>query len=71
MSVSGIFLLLLVYTLGNAWALFLPKPATFETRTPWLVPVVRLINPGPFGLKEVNISLLNSLRAYPLMKLFT
>ncbi|KAF8610390.1 oligopeptide transporter [Ceratobasidium sp. AG-I] len=57
-SVSGIFLLLLVYTIGNAWALFLPKPARFETRAPWLVPIVRFINPGPFGLKEHVIATL-------------
>ncbi|KAG9100791.1 hypothetical protein FRC06_003729 [Ceratobasidium sp. 370] len=51
-SVSGIFLLLLVYTIGNAWAILLPRPAAFESRIPWLVPVFRVINPGPFGLKE-------------------
>ncbi|KAG8716813.1 hypothetical protein FRC08_008754 [Ceratobasidium sp. 394] len=51
-SVSGIFLLLLVYTIGNAWAILLPQPSAFESRVPWLVPVFRVINPGPFGLKE-------------------
>ncbi|KAG8768545.1 hypothetical protein FRC12_005500, partial [Ceratobasidium sp. 428] len=55
-TVSGIFLLLLVYTIGNAWAILLPRPVTFESCAPWLVPVLRFVNPEPFGLKEVGAS---------------
>ncbi|KAG9126508.1 hypothetical protein FRC07_003176 [Ceratobasidium sp. 392] len=57
-TVSGIFLLLLVYTIGNAWAILLPRSETFESRIPWLVPVIRFINPGPFGLKEHAVATL-------------
>ncbi|KAJ1310044.1 hypothetical protein OPQ81_006797 [Rhizoctonia solani] len=57
-SVSGIFLLLLVYTIGNAWAILLPRPEQFQDRIPRLVPIIRAINPGPFGLKEHAVATL-------------
>ncbi|CAE6455014.1 unnamed protein product [Rhizoctonia solani] len=64
-SVSGIFLLLLVYTIGNAWAFVLPRPEQFQNRIPWLVPIVRMVNPGPFGLKEhVVATLIATTAAY-------
>ncbi|CAE6519790.1 unnamed protein product [Rhizoctonia solani] len=64
-SVSGIFLLLLVYTIGNAWAILLPRPEIFQNRIPWLVPIIRIVNPGPFGLKEhVVATLIATTAAY-------
>ncbi|QRV86418.1 OPT oligopeptide transporter protein [Ceratobasidium sp. AG-Ba] len=64
-EVSGIFLLLLVYTIGNAWAILVPRPETFEGRVPWLVPIFRIVNPGPFGLKEhVVATLIATTAAY-------
>ncbi|KAF9519299.1 hypothetical protein BS47DRAFT_1324590 [Hydnum rufescens UP504] len=52
-TVSGIFLLLILYTLGNAWALLLPQRHVFEARG-WrrLAKVAHFVNPGTFGLKE-------------------
>ncbi|KDR80162.1 hypothetical protein GALMADRAFT_61865 [Galerina marginata CBS 339.88] len=53
MSVSTVFLLLLIYTFGNGWAKFFPKRTWVEgTRFERLAPVVHFINPGPFSLKE-------------------
>ncbi|CAE6344031.1 Oligopeptide transporter 5 Short=AtOPT5 [Rhizoctonia solani AG-1 IB] len=64
-SVSGIFLLLLVYTFGKAWEKLLPKPEYFENRAPRLVPIFRVINPGPYGLKEhVVATLIATTAAY-------
>lgn len=53
-SVSGIFLLLILYTFGNLWAKVLPTGAVFQARG-WTraAKVAHFINPGPFGLKEV------------------
>ncbi|EPQ56339.1 oligopeptide transporter [Gloeophyllum trabeum ATCC 11539] len=66
MSVSTVFLLLLIYSIGFAWATFLPR-GTFAERIglPRLAPVLDFINPGPFGLKEhVVASLVASTAAY-------
>ncbi|KAI0073510.1 oligopeptide transporter [Panus rudis PR-1116 ss-1] len=53
MSVSTVFLLLLIYTVGISWSAFLPRASSFEnTRFARLAPVAHFINPGPFGLKE-------------------
>ncbi|KAK0192884.1 peptide transporter MTD1 [Armillaria mellea] len=53
MSVSTVFLLLVLYSIGEAWAAFLPKRSWVEgTRLQSLAPVLEFINPGPFGLKE-------------------
>jgi len=61
MSISTVFLLLIIYTFGNAWAKFLPKQSWVEnTRFERLSPVLYFINPGPFGLKEVRRT-----RCYP------
>ncbi|CAE6446396.1 unnamed protein product [Rhizoctonia solani] len=58
-SVSGIFLLLLVYTIGNAWAILLPKPEQFENRIPWLVPIhavaTLIATTAAYGATAVNI----------------
>ena len=53
-TVSTVFLLLLIYSFGQAWAAFLPRKSWVEgTRLEWLGPTLHVINPGPFGLKEV------------------
>lgn len=55
---STVFLLLLIYCLGTAWAACLPQVEWVEdTRFAWLAPVVKFINPGEFRLKEVSQSL--------------
>jgi hypothetical protein len=54
-SVSTVFLLLLVYSVGTAWATFIPRASVVEgTRFAWLAPALNVINPGPFRLKEVG-----------------
>jgi len=54
MTVSMVFLLLLTYTAGNAWAKFLPtKRMVIGTRFEALGSILEVLNPGPFGLKEV------------------
>ncbi|CAA7257463.1 unnamed protein product [Cyclocybe aegerita] len=65
MSVSTVFLLLLTYTVGNAWAKFFPKASWVkDTRLEVLVPIFHFINPGPFSLKEhVVASLVSSTAA--------
>ncbi|KZF24856.1 peptide transporter MTD1 [Xylona heveae TC161] len=51
MTVSGIFLQLLVYVVGQAWALLTPKPERFRGK--WLQNTLRFLNFGqPFGIKE-------------------
>ncbi|KAJ2917485.1 hypothetical protein MD484_g2956, partial [Candolleomyces efflorescens] len=53
MSVSTVFLLLITYTAGNAWATFLPTRNAVEgTRFAFLASVLHFVNPGPFSLKE-------------------
>ena len=55
MSVSTVFLLLIIYTLGNAWATCFPKRTLVEgTRFSKLAPLLGFVNPGPFTLKEVR-----------------
>ena len=55
MTVSTVFLLIIIYTFGNMWAKFLPKQSWVEnTRFERLGPVLHFFNPGPFGLKEVR-----------------
>ncbi|KAL1733629.1 peptide transporter MTD1 [Schizophyllum commune] len=52
-SVSSVFLLLLIYSIGNAWAAFLPKRSLVKgTRFERLGGVIDFINPGPFRIKE-------------------
>ena len=57
MTVSSVFLLLLIYTAGNAWATFLPRSTWVAgTRFAFLSGVFHFINPGPFTLKEHVVS---------------
>lgn len=51
-GVSGVFLLLFVYGVGKTWEFILPFPK--ESQHPWIRAFCTLINPGPFGLKEVS-----------------
>ncbi|KZV65129.1 oligopeptide transporter [Peniophora sp. CONT] len=52
-NISGVFALLIVYTLGQAWARFLPKRQWVEgTRYEHWGPYLHFLNPGPFGIKE-------------------
>ena len=54
MGVSTVFLMLLIYTAGNGWAMFFPKRSwVVGTRLELLAPVFDFINPGPFSIKEV------------------
>ncbi|PFH49334.1 hypothetical protein AMATHDRAFT_76236 [Amanita thiersii Skay4041] len=53
MTVSTVFLLLLIYSVGTAWATFLPRREWVEgTRFQALGSVLHFFNPGPFSLKE-------------------
>lgn len=55
MTVSTVFLLLITYTAGNAWATFLPTRNAVEgTRFAFLGQALHFVNPGPFSLKEVG-----------------
>lgn len=55
MSVSTVFLLLLIYSVGVVWAAVIPRASSVEgTRWSGLAPFLHFINPGPFGLKEVR-----------------
>ena len=55
MGVSTVFMMLLIYTAGNGWALFFPKRSwVVGTRFESLAPVFNFINPGRFSIKEVN-----------------
>jgi hypothetical protein len=57
-SVSTVFMLLLIYTFGVAWATILPQQSwTERTRFQRFGPLVHFINPGEFRLKEVYICL--------------
>nr|XP_031859812.1 uncharacterized protein CI109_004660 [Kwoniella shandongensis]KAA5526884.1 hypothetical protein CI109_004660 [Kwoniella shandongensis] len=60
-SISGSFLILIVWVFGVAWAKFLPRGDHFERRwlakngqgpIPLWLKTLKFINPGPFGLKE-------------------
>ncbi|KAI8999139.1 oligopeptide transporter [Trametes punicea] len=52
-TVSTVFLLLLIYSVGIAWAKYLPRAEWVEgTRLARLAPALRFINPGEFRIKE-------------------
>ena len=54
MSVSTVFLLLLIYSAGIAWAAVLPTAKFVEGgRFAKWAGFFHFINPGPFGIKEV------------------
>lgn len=64
MSVSSVFVLLFVYSAGNAWAAVFPKASCVEgSRFEGLAPFLNLINPGKFSLKEVII--FDSFKLFP------
>ena len=55
MSVSTVFLLLIIYTVGIVWAKYLPQASWVEgTRFAGLAPTLHFINPGEFRIKEVG-----------------
>lgn len=59
-SISTVFLLLLIYSFGVAWAKYLPRAEWVEgTRFARLGPTLHFLNPGEFRLKEVRTSLSN------------
>ncbi|SAM83180.1 related to peptide transporter Mtd1 [Ustilago bromivora] len=60
-TISGTFLAIVIYIVGVGWAKLLPTRSglvlRFGDRLPaWLLGMVHLINPGPFGLKEHAIA---------------
>ncbi|KAI6095908.1 OPT oligopeptide transporter protein-domain-containing protein [Pisolithus croceorrhizus] len=58
-SVSTVFLLLLSYTVGLAWAKFVPRRSSVEgTRFESLGPILDFFNPGEFKIKEHVIATL-------------
>ncbi|PIL26670.1 transporter [Ganoderma sinense ZZ0214-1] len=66
MTVSTVFLLLIIYTVGIVWAKYLPQASWVEgTRFAGLAPALHFINPGEFRIKEhVIASLVASTAAY-------
>ena len=51
-----VFLLLVIYSLGRVWSTLLPKRSLVNgTRFEWLGPVLHIINPGKFRIKEVHL----------------
>jgi hypothetical protein len=53
-AVSSMFLLLIIYSCGLAWAKILPTQSSVEgTRFEGMGSIIHFLNPGPFGLKEV------------------
>ncbi|KAI0781468.1 oligopeptide transporter [Trametes elegans] len=65
-SVSTVFLLLLIYTVGLAWAKYMPREEWVKgTRFERFSPFLRFLNPGEFKIKEhVISSLVASTAAY-------
>ncbi|KAF6834649.1 oligopeptide transporter 7, partial [Colletotrichum plurivorum] len=60
-TISGTFIVLIAYFLGNAWAAFLPRGDTLEARwrekggegkPPLWIRVVSFLNHGPWNIKE-------------------
>ncbi|KAI0737996.1 oligopeptide transporter [Daedaleopsis nitida] len=66
MPVSTVFLLLLIYTVGIAWAKYIPRKEWVEgTRLAPLGPLFHFVNPGEFQIKQhVISSLVASTAAY-------
>ncbi|PYH90969.1 OPT oligopeptide transporter [Aspergillus ellipticus CBS 707.79] len=63
-TIQGTFIVLISYFVGNAWAKFLPRGDKFEARwrekngqgeLPWTIKAIKLLNPGPWTLKEHSI----------------
>ncbi|KAL7931377.1 OPT oligopeptide transporter domain-containing protein [Trichoderma chlorosporum] len=60
-TISGTFIVLIAYFLGNAWAAFLPRGDRLRARwaakggqgkVPWWITLATFINSGPWNLKE-------------------
>jgi hypothetical protein len=52
-TVGGVFLLLLIWSCGTAWAFLLPRRSWVDgTRFARFASVVEFINPGEFRIKE-------------------
>ncbi|KIM57237.1 hypothetical protein SCLCIDRAFT_1143537 [Scleroderma citrinum Foug A] len=63
-TVSGVFLLLLIHSVGVAWSKILPRRESVErTRYAKLGPVLGFINPGEFRIKEHVIATLTACTA--------
>ncbi|EGO04039.1 hypothetical protein SERLA73DRAFT_102396 [Serpula lacrymans var. lacrymans S7.3] len=59
LTISPVFLLVLVYSVGLAWAKILPRRSTVQnTRLAWLASTFDFINPGDFKIKEHVVSAL-------------
>lgn len=55
MPISTVFLLLVIYAAGTAWATLVPSQSRVEgTRFAKLGPFIEFLNPRPFGMKEVR-----------------
>ncbi|KAJ5910934.1 uncharacterized protein N7473_000237 [Penicillium subrubescens] len=63
-TVSGTFIVLISYFVGNAWARFLPRSDKFEAgwrekigqgKLPWWISVIKFVNNGPWSLKEHSV----------------
>ncbi|KAF7971648.1 hypothetical protein HWV62_20692 [Athelia sp. TMB] len=53
MPISTVFLLLMIYVAGTAWATVVPSKSRVEgTRFAKLAPFIEFLNPLPFGIKE-------------------
>lgn len=63
MEVSNVFLLLVIYLFGLAWARYTPEPARFKN--PKVQAILRFVNSGqPFGIKEHVIATLTASSSY-------
>jgi hypothetical protein len=57
-KITGVFLLLIIWVFGVAWAKVFPRAEWVEgTRYASFAPVLHFINPGEFRIKEVNLIL--------------
>lgn len=53
LTLSNVFMILICWALLYAWVVFMPKARWVAgTRLAWLGPALRVLNPGPMGLKE-------------------
>ncbi len=55
MNISSVFLLLLIYSCGIAWAALMPRREhVVGTRFEFLGPAIHFINPGKLTIKEAS-----------------
>ena len=65
-SVSGAFIVLVIYFVGKGWSILLPRGDKLEARwkerhpdrkpLPWYIRLAKFVNPHSFGLKEHAIA---------------